>query len=98
MNYHKKSQKFIDTAFDLLDDYKKNPYKSYNGLFGGYRFDENYILSISSNGKLALDKIIEAGTDKEHLIRIGHTFNDRYSQITYIGKLLAIYLEDLQCE
>lgn len=98
MDYYIKSKIFITTAFNLLDDYKKNPYKSYNGLFGGYRFDENYILSISSNGRLALDKILNAGTDKEHLIRIGHGFNDKYSQITYIGKLLAVYLEDLQCE
>lgn len=86
MNYRVASLNFVNTAFDLLDMFKNTPYECDPNKQAYLEGD--YGLRISANGQL---NVIDP-----HGNLIAHSFNEAYSQITYIGKLLAVYLEQLQ--
>lgn len=88
MNYREASEHFINTAFCLLDTYKYAP-NSINPNKEAY-LDGDYGLRISKNGRL---NVIDPKGNM-----IAHSFNEAYSQITYIGRLLAVYLEHLQMD
>lgn len=86
MNYRKASEHFVNTAFCLLDTYKHAP-RSCDPNKEAYLYGD-YGLRISADGKLNV--VDPQGT------LIAHSFNRACSQITYVGKLLATYLEHLQ--
>ena len=88
VDYRKASELFINTAFCLLNTFEHAP-TACDPNKEAY-LDGDYGLRISSDGKLNV--VDPQGT------LIAHSFNGAYSQITYIGKLLAIYLEHLQME
>lgn len=86
MNYRKAAEGFINTSFYLLDMYKHTP----NAFDPNdeINLDGGYALRISKHGWL---NIVDSNGKL-----ISHIFNKAYSQITYVGKLLAVYLEHLQ--
>lgn len=86
--YQEAAQLFINTAFNLLGIYQISP-TSIDPNQVAY-LDGDYGLRISRNGELNL--LDPYGN------LIAHTFNKRYSQYTYVGRLLAIYLQRLQEE
>ena len=88
MNYREASELFVNTAFCLLDTYKHAP-NSIDPNAAAY-LDGGYGLRISKKGRL---NVIDPQGNM-----IAHSFNEAYSQITYIGKLLAVYLEHLQMD
>ena len=88
MNYREAANLFVNTAFCLLDTYKHAP-TAINPNEAAYLCGD-YGLRISVDGKL---NVVDP---KGNLI--AHSFNEAYSQITYIGKLLATYLEHLQID
>ena len=88
MNYREASEHFVNTAFCLLDTYKHAP-NSIDPNKAAY-LDEDYGLRIDKYGRLSI-------IDPNGKL-IAHAFNETWSQITYIGKLLAIYLEHLQMD
>ena len=97
-NYREASTDFVSKAYELLDIYKQNPRSVLVGSAGGLKLNGPYILKINEKGRLLVCKICKLRSGYEYLKVIGHSFNERYSQITYVGKLLAVYLEDLQLE
>lgn len=86
MNYREASEHFVNTAFCLLDTYKHAP-NSIDPNAAAY-LDGGYGLRISKKGHLNV--VNPYGNP------IAHSYNGVYSQITYVGKLLAVYLEHLQ--
>jgi len=88
MNYRAASLNFVNTAFNLLVMFKNAPQECDPNKRAYLEGD--YGLRISANGQLNLID--------PHGNLIAHTFNGAYSQITYIGKLLAVYLEHLQMD
>ena len=88
MNYREAAEHFVNTAFCLLNTYKRAP-KACDPNKEVY-LDGDYGLRISADGKLNV--VNPQGT------LIAHSFNDACSQITYVGKLLAVYLEHLQMD
>lgn len=88
MNYREAAEHFVNTAFCLLDTYKHAP-TEINPNEAAY-LDGDYGLRISSDGKLNV--VNPQGT------LIAHSFNGACSQITYVGKLLTVYLEHLQMD
>lgn len=88
MNYREAAEHFVNTAFCLLDMYKHAP-KACDPNKEAY-LDGDYGLRISADGKL---NVVDP---KGNLI--AHSFNGAYSQITYVGELLATYLDYLQRE
>ena len=105
-NYREASTDFVSKAYELLDAYKQNlldiyrqnPQSALVGSAGGVKLNGPYILKINKKGRLSVCKICKLHSEYEYLKVIGHSFNEKYSQITYVGKLLAVYLEDLQLE
>ena len=88
IDYRKASKLFVDAAFCLLNMYKYTPAicdPNTEAYLAG-----DYGLRISADGKLNV-------VDPQGNL-IAHSFNGAYSQITYIGKLLAVYLEHLQMD
>lgn len=88
MNYRKASEHFVNTAFCLLDTYKHAP-KACDPNKEVY-LDGDYGLRISADGNLSV-------VDPQGIL-IAHSFNKAYSKITYVGKLLTVYLEHLQMD
>lgn len=97
-NYSLAASDFIFQAFTLLDKYKTDPNSSYIGSTSGIRLHGPFILQITDTGQFRLCKICKMESGYEYLKVIGHSYNRRYSKITYIGKLLSVYLEHLQLE
>ena len=99
MDYEEESIRFIKTAFSLLRKYKSqsNHQNGYVGYYLGEDLSKGHILKITDQGRLALCKK-EFGSDSNDVYQrvIAHTFCKKYNQITYIGRLLATYLENLQ--
>ena len=96
MNYREESTYFINTAFRLLDEHKFDPYSREATDIATLEWP--YGLRINDQGQLNLVKIVKIRPGFETAKIIGHTYGNKYSQITYIGKLLAIYLEHLQMD
>ena len=96
MDYREESTFFINTAFCLLDEHKFAPHLHEASDIAGLAWP--YGLRINNQGQLNLVKIVEIRPGFETAKIIGHTYGNKYSQITYIGKLLAIYLEHLQMD
>lgn len=88
INYREAAVHFINTAFCVLDTRKHAP-KAYNPDETAW-LDGDYGLKVNKAGRLYL--VDPQGTT------VAHSFNGLCSQITYIGKLLAVYLEELQQE
>lgn len=96
-NYSLAASDFIFNAFTLLDKYKTDPNSSYIGSTSGLRLHGPFILQITDTGAFRLCKICTLENGSEYVTKvIGHSYNRQYSKITYIGKLLAVYLEHLQ--
>ena len=100
MDYEEESIQFIQTAYYLLRKYKsqsshQNGYVKY---YLGKSLSKGYILRITDRGRLVLCKVCRSSPSTNYTFQkvISHSFNKKYSQITYIGKLLAVYLENLQ--
>lgn len=87
-SYQEAALLFVSTAFNLLGMYAITP-TSVDPNKEAF-LDGDYGLRISRNGELNL-------VDPNGNL-IGHGFNKRYSQYTYVGKLLATYLEHLQLD
>ena len=96
MNYSLAASDFVVQAFILLDKYKNDPKSSYIGSKSGIKLHGPFILQITDTGTFRLCKICTLNSGSEYLKVIGHSYNRQYSKITYIGKLLAVYLEHLQ--
>ena len=86
MNYREASEHFVNTAFCLLDTYKHAP----NSI------DPNKAAYLDGDYGLRIDKFGRLNVVDPNGKVIAHTFNETWSQITYIGRLLAVYLEHLQ--
>ncbi len=94
-DYRDESHRFINVAFDLL-----NRYEYAKDAFGPdymVALRDPYALRISDKGRLNLVRVIETDTGRKAEV-VGHAYSEKYSQITYIGKLLAVYLENLQVD
>lgn len=96
MDYRDESTYFVNTAFRLLDEHKFDPHSREATDINTLQWP--YGLRINDQGQLNLVKIVEIRPGFETAKIIGHTYGNKYSQITYIGKLLAIYLEHLQMD
>lgn len=88
MDYREAAELFINTAFCLLNTFEHAP-TAINPNEAAY-LDGDYGLRISADGKLNV-------VDPQGNL-IAHSFNGVCSQITYVGKLLAVYLEHLQMD
>ncbi len=88
MNYREASEHFVNTAFCLLDTYKHAP----NSI------DPNKEAYLDGDYGLRIDKFGRLNVVDPRGNLIAHSFNESYSQITYIGRLLAVYLEHLQID
>ena len=100
MNYEEESIQFIITAYSLLRKYKLQS-SNQNGHIEDYlstSLPKGYTLRITDRGRLVLCKVyrLNLSTNYTYEKVISHSFNGKYSQITYIGKLLTVYLENLQ--
>ena len=100
MYYEDEAIIFITTACYLLRKYESQPTHQ-NGYIDYYLakdLPKGYVLRITNRGKLVLCKTYKLHTSTNYTSQkvISHSFNKKYSQITYIGKLLAVYLENLQ--
>lgn len=96
IKFLKEASDFVWSAFQLLDFYEKDPNSSYVGTNSGIRLDGPYLLRINNNGILNLCKIRTNEDGNTRLTTIAHGYHEKSSQITYVGKLLSVYLEYLQ--
>ncbi len=100
MYYENEAIIFITTACYLLRKYESQPshQNGYVDYYLGKDLPKGYVLKITNRGRLALCKVCRSNSTSTntYLKVISHSFNEKYSQITYIGKLLAVYLENLQ--
>jgi len=100
MYYEDEAIIFILTAYSLLREYEFQP-SHQNDCVKHYLSKElpkGYVLKISDRGRLVLCKkySLHTSTNYTYETVTSHPFNGKHSQITYIGKLLAVYLESLQ--
>lgn len=93
LSYREESQNFINAAFDLLDKYKRSPYDCNNDTV--IWLTKPYALRINAKGQISLVRII-SGDHRDRTILVGHTFAKCHTSITHIGKLLTVYLDNLQ--
>ncbi len=100
MYYEDEAIIFIITANYLLRKYESQPSRqnSCDKYYLSKSLPKGYVLKISNRGRLVLCKEhrLHTLTNYTYETVISHSFNGKYSQITYIGKLLAVYLENLQ--
>jgi hypothetical protein len=100
MYYEDEAIIFITTACYLLRRYESQSSQQNDHVkhYLGKPLSKGYVLKISNRGKLVLCKVcrLNSSTNYTYEKVISHSFNGKYSQITYIGKLLAVYLENLQ--
>lgn len=89
-DYREEAVNFINTAFCALYGLENAPaaYKNRKAYLS-----DGYDLYVDSNGNLSLIKYDD--TEKSTRI-IAHSRNRAHSSITYIAKILAVYLEHLQ--
>ena len=87
--YQEAASLFVSTAFNLLATYAIAP----TGIDSNREvyLDGDYRLRISRNGELNL-------VDPHGKLIAAHSFDKSYSQYTYVGKMLASYLERLQMD
>lgn len=84
--YQLESEKFVNGFFRLLDEHKEDP-TSYHSVYLRHPF----VLIISADGYLDL---VNSETNRT----VSHSRNLKKSDprwITYVGKMLAKYLENL---
>ena len=91
MNYRKAAERFVKTAFDLLDQYKVDPNSAY--CRGKMLGEPWYVMRISKKGQLS---VIDTRRPMNCRV-ITHAYSGK-SQITQIGKMLSRYLEIIQKE
>ena len=95
LEYRDEAHLFVNAAFDLLNRYKYA--KDACGTDYLVSLTWPYALRISDKGCLNLVRIVETDAGQRAEI-VGHAYGEKYSQITYVGKLLAVYLENLQID
>ena len=100
MNYEEESMQFILTAYSLLRKYEsQSSHKNGCGkVYLSKSLSKGYILRITDRGRLVLCKEYRLHTSTNYTSQhvISHSYNEKYSQITYVAKLLTVYLENLQ--
>ena len=95
--YKDEASNFVSTAFNILGTYeflKNSSNYDVTSIFG--TLSDAYELRINAKGQLYLIRYDQF--DPKGWCMISHTFGNKFSQITYIGKLLATYLENLQID
>ena len=86
MNYREAATHFVNTAFTLLDTYKYAP-RSISPHAEAW-LDGDYGLRINTHGQL---NVVNPNGKV-----IAHSFNRNCDQMVYIGRLLAVYLKNLE--
>lgn len=93
--YEDEALEFIRSAYFLMTAYEDS--KRYDNKDRIVELKYPYFLKINTKGQLSL-LLGEEYDDGMHYKTYAHSYNGRYSQTTYIGKLLASYLEFLQID
>lgn len=88
MNYREVAVLFVQTAFCLIDIYEHAP----------TMIDPNECAYLSGDYGLRMSKDGCLNVVDPNGNLIAHSFNKAHNQTTYVGKLLAIYLEHLQMD
>jgi len=96
-DYKNDASFFVKTAFNMLSVWQaidKNPIL--NNTYISVPLKDFYELHINTKGQLYLVKYDDSNPKGFDII--GHAFSKKHTQVTYVGKLLAVYLENLQID